>query len=223
MADEAARQLVWDWPTRIFHWLLVVLIAFAWWSGEEHDLVWHTRAGMALVLLLVFRILWGLFGTSTARFSQFVKGPGAVWSYVRPSSTSPVAVGHNPLGGWSVIVMLLLSVVVVVTGLFANDIDGMDSGPLNHLVDFDQGETATAIHDFSFDLLLVVIAIHILAIIYYLVVRRRNLIGPMVTGFQRISEGGADGSAVLVPRWRVVVALLVAVLLAYGVWNGFRF
>ena len=222
MANEAARQLVWDWPTRIFHWLLVVLIAFAWWTGEEHDLVWHNRAGMALVVLLVFRILWGLFGTSTARFSQFVKGPGSVWSYVRPSSTAPLPIGHNPIGGWSVIVMLLLVLVVVVTGLFANDIDGMDSGPLNYLVSYEQGELATAIHDYSFDLLLVVVAIHILAIIYYLVVRRRNLIGPMVTGFQS-SEGGADGSAVLVPRWRVLAALLVAVLLAYGVWNGFRF
>lgn len=224
MAEKPPRQFVWDWPTRIFHWLLVVLIAFAWYSAEvDRDMEWHTRAGIAVLALLAFRILWGLFGTSTARFSQFVKGPGAVWSYVRPGSDSPLALGHNPIGGWSVIVMLVLAIVVVVAGLFAVDIDGIDSGTLSHLVSFDQGRTASAIHELSFNLLVAVIAIHILAIIFYLVVKRRNLIGPMVTGFQRTSEGGAAASAVRAPWWRLVLAVVVALLVAYGVWDGFRF
>src|SRR5690349_10225162 len=124
MAGEGRRQFVWDRPIRLFHWLLVLLIAGAWYSAEvDRNMDWHLRAGMAVLLLLVFRIIWGLIGTSTARFSQFVKGPRAIWSYIRPGSDSPVAVGHNPIGGWSVIVMLLLTVTVVVAGLFAVDID----------------------------------------------------------------------------------------------------
>jgi cytochrome b len=223
MAEGAQRQFVWDIPTRIFHWLLVVLLGFSWWSAETYHLDWHRYSGITVLGLVAFRLLWGLFGTSTARFAQFVKGPGAVVSYVRPSSQVPVPIGHNPLGGWSVIVMLLLLLVQVTSGLFAVDIDGIESGPLSHLVDFDQGRTASAIHEFSFNLLLIVVALHIIAIMFYLVVRRRNLVGPMITGFQRVSEGGAGVSAVRVPNWRLVVTILAAALLAYGVWNGFRF
>jgi cytochrome b len=224
VAGEGQRQFVWDWPTRIFHWLLVLLIAFAWYTAEvDRNMDWHLRAGMAVLLLLVFRILWGLIGTSTARFSQFVRGPRAVWSYIRPGSDAPVAVGHNPIGGWSVIVMLLLTVIVVVAGLFAVDIDGIDSGPLSHLVSFDQGRSASEIHELAFNLLLAVIAIHILAIIFYLVVKRRNLVGPMVTGFQRISDASPAPSAIRVAWWRLILALAVALLVAYGVWDGFRF
>lgn len=222
MTAGAPRQLVWDWPTRIFHWLLVLLLGFSWWSAENHQLEWHRWSGMAILTLVVFRLLWGLFGTSTARFGEFVKGPGAVWSYLRARSQLPVSIGHNPLGGWSVIVMLVLLVVQVTSGLFSVDVDGIESGPLSHLVDFDQGRTAAEIHEISFNLLLAVVVLHVFAIIFYLIVRRRNLIGPMVTGFQRTAEANANGSTVLVPRWRVLAALLVAVLLASGVWNGFR-
>jgi cytochrome b len=221
MAKE--RQKVWDLPTRIFHWLLVVLLAFAWWSAEVRDMEWHLRAGMAVVVLIVFRILWGLFGTSTARFAQFVKGPAAVWSYVRPSTPSHDTIGHNPLGGWSVIFMLLLVAVVVVTGLFAVDIDGIDSGPLSYMVSFDQGRTASAVHDFSFHLLQLVVVVHVLAIIFYLVVKRRNLMGPMITGSQKVREGGPVEMAVFVSPWRLLVAVVLALLVAYGVWDGFRF
>ena len=114
MASTVDRQHVWDLPTRIFHWLLVVLLGFSWWSAENHHMDWHRISGIIVFGLIVFRILWGLFGTSTARFSQFLKGPRTVWSYVRPSgSARTVAIGHNPLGGWSVIAMLLLLCVQV--------------------------------------------------------------------------------------------------------------
>src|SRR5688500_10801689 len=147
MADEGQRQFVWDGPTRIFHWLLAVLLGFSWWSAETYHLDWHRYSGITILGLVTFRLLWGLFGTSTSRFSHFLKGPWAVWSYARPSSNLPVPVGHNPLGGWSVVVMLLLLAVQVVSGLFAVDIDGIESGPLSHLVDFDQGRTASGIHE----------------------------------------------------------------------------
>ena len=103
------------------------------------------------------------------------------------------------------------------------DIDGIDSGPLSHLVSFDQGRSASEIHELVFNLLVAVIAIHILAIIFYLVVKRRNLVGPMVTGFQRISDDSPAPSAIRVAWWRLILALVVALLVAYGVWDGFRF
>src|SRR4051812_43201346 len=110
MADEAQRQLVWDIPTRVFHWLLVGLLLFSWWSAENYHLDWHQYSGITVLALLIFRIVWGMIGTNTARFSHFVKGPGAVLSYVRPSSTDGLTIGHNPIGGWSVVLMLLLLV-----------------------------------------------------------------------------------------------------------------
>jgi len=223
MAGDAERQFVWDLPTRIFHWVLVILLGFSWWSAENHRLDLHFYSGITVVGLVIFRLLWGLFGTSTARFSEFVKGPGTVMSYVRPSSSSPVPVGHNPLGGWSVIVMLLVLLVQVGTGLFATDIDGLDSGPLSHLVDFDQSRTAAEIHEISFNVLLALVILHVLAIFFYLIVKRRNLIGPMVTGFRKGAEGGVAVSVVAASPWRLLIAVIVAALFAYGVWNGFRF
>jgi cytochrome b len=224
MASNADRQHVWDFPTRIFHWLLVILLAFSWWSAENFEMEWHRRSGLAIVGLILFRILWGLFGSSTARFAQFLKGPGAVLSYIRPStSEQSVAIGHNPLGGWSVVIMLLLLVVQTVSGLFAVDIDGIESGPLSYLVDFDQGRTASSIHEISFNVLLAVVVLHVLAVLFYLVVKRRNLIGPMVTGFRRVPDGSSVPSAALAPRWRLAAAIVLAALVVYGVANGFRF
>ena len=223
MAGGAERQFVWDLPTRIFHWVLVGLLGFSWWSAENHRLDLHFYSGVTVLGLVVFRLLWGIFGTSTARFGQFVKGPGAVMSYLRPSSSLPDTVGHNPLGGWSVIVMLLVLVIQVGTGLFATDIDGIDSGPLSHLVDFDQSRTAAEIHEISFNILIVLVILHVLAVLFYLIVKRRNLIGPMLTGFRMAGEDGAADSAVAASPWRLLVAVIVAALLAYGVNNGFRF
>jgi cytochrome b len=223
MADEAQRQLVWDIPTRVFHWLLVGLLLFSWWSAETYHLDWHQYSGITVLALLIFRILWGLIGTNTARFSQFVRGPGAVISYVRPSSTDAFPIGHNPVGGWSVVLMLLLLLVQVGTGLFAVDVDGIESGPLSYMVDFDQGRTASAIHHLSFTLLLLVGALHIVAILFYLFVKRRNLVGPMITGSQQMAGTAEADSAVLVPRWRVVVAAIIAILIAYWVKNGLKF
>lgn len=223
MAGKAERHLVWDIPTRIFHWTLVGLIAFSWWSAENYRLDLHLYSGIAVLALLLFRILWGIFGTSTSRFNHFVKGPGTVLSYVRPSSTAPVPIGHNPLGGWSVILMLFVLVVQVTSGLFAVDVDGIESGPLSYLVEFDRGRQAAGIHEVSFNLLLALIVLHVVAILFYLLVRRRNLIGAMFTGSQITTADTAAAPAVVVPRWRVLIAVAVALLLAYWIMNGLQF
>lgn len=215
--QKPLRQYVWDIPTRAFHWLLVGLIGFSWWSAETYHMDWHGLAGLAFCALLIFRLLWGLFGTATARFAHFVKGPGGIRAYLR-GEPGAAPVGHNPLGGWSVVVMLLILAIQTVSGLFAVDVDGVESGPLSRLVDFDQGRVASRIHHISFNLLLALIVLHVLAILFYLAVKRRNLIWTMVTGSQP-ALGEAQPVA-KVGLWRLATAIAFAAVLAWWIAGG---
>lgn len=201
---------VWDLPTRVFHWSIVLLFAMSWWSAENNAMDWHRLFGLIILGLLLFRLIWGFAGGSTARFSAFVRSPRAAISYLR--TNGPRRAGHNPLGGYSVIAMLLMLVTQVVTGLFAVDVDGIDSGYLSHLVSFSEGRLASDIHEISFNVLLVLISLHVLTILFYLVVRRRNLVGPMITGadHQMDTTEGALTHAGLAP-------FLVSVALAGGI------
>lgn len=184
---------VWDLPTRLFHWLLAGLFVFSWWSAENREMEWHLRSGAVLLGLLVFRLLWGVAGSSTARFASFVRSPAAVLHYIRGSASEKRA-GHNPLGGYSVLAMLLALAVQIASGLFATDVDGLESGPLSYRVSFDQGRAAAEIHEGAFAVLQVLVAVHILAILFYLFVRRRNLVRPMVTGNDHALGAGVVGT-----------------------------
>jgi cytochrome b len=178
-----------------------------------------------MVLMLVsFRLLWGFVGTGSARFGQFVKGPRAVWAYVRPRGALPEkALGHNPLGGWSVLALLALLALMIVTGLFAVDVDGLESGPLSYLVSFDQGRAAAELHEFSFNLLLAMVALHVGAILFYLVVKRRNLTAAMITGFESMPAAASPVPVRRVAPWRALIALAIAFAFTYAVANGLRF
>jgi len=208
---------VWDAPTRIFHWLLVALFAFTWWCSKTDRLDWHKASGLAILTLLAFRLLWGLFGSSTARFTRFLKGPGTIAAYLR--ARSPPLPGHNPLGGWSVVVLLGLLSAQIATGLFAVDVDGIESGPLSYLVTFDQGRVAAQVHSLAFNLLLALITLHILAILFYFVARKRNLVRPMVTGRDTAFPEGTGG---LVPGkwWLLLIAVAAAFLFTWWIANG---
>jgi cytochrome b len=201
------RARVWDAPTRLFHWLLVALFLFSWGSAKYHHMDWHGLSGITLVGLLVFRLIWGFIGGSTARFLHFVRGPGAVVGYLRGKAIHRP--GHNPLGAFSVLALLGVLIVQTCTGLFATDTDGLESGPLSYLVTFDQSRVAAKIHGVSFNLLLWLTGFHVLAILYYLVVRRRNLVTPMITGSDSTYTDSADE---LVPArlWRFVLAVAVS-------------
>jgi cytochrome b len=207
MSESApTRVRVWDVPTRVVHWSMVGLFAFSWWSAEEGELEWHRWSGYSLTALVLFRLYWGFFGGSTARFSQFLRGPRAVASYLRGAAVP--APGHNPVGAWSVVLMLALLATQIVLGLFAVDVDGLESGPMSSLVSFETGRVAADWHETIFNVLLAIIAVHVLAALYYLVVRKQNLIGAMFTGKRRL-DGAPAG---LVPA--SVVRLIVGILLA---------
>lgn len=208
---------VWDLPIRLFHWLLVILVAVSWLSAEERRMDIHLLSGLGVLGLVVFRLLWGLFGSSTARFASFVRGPGAVIAYLRGQGGEKRA-GHNPLGALSVLALLGLLAVQVGTGLFASDTDGLDYGPLNFLVSYDLAETLSDIHETTFDLLTVLIVLHLAAIAFYLVMRRRNLVRPMVIGRDPQVTAGE-----MVPAGpvRFLLAAVPAATFAYAAGQGF--
>jgi len=207
---------IWDWPTRIVHWLLVALIAFSWWSAENDELEWHIRSGLTILFLLVFRLIWGLIGSSTARFASFVRGPRAILDYVR--GRSGYRLGHNPIGALSVVGLLALLAVQIGLGLFASDEDGLVSGPLAHLVGFELSEEVADLHEDNFYILLALIGLHVGAILFYLFVKRDNLVKPMVAG----TRDAPAGTEPMRPAalWRLLLAIAVAFAVIWWVWGG---
>jgi cytochrome b len=210
------RTPVWDIPTRLFHWLITFFFAVSWWSAENNAMDWHYWSGSIMLGLILFRLIWGVIGGSTARFASFVRSPAAVIHYLRSSKAEARAPGHNPLGAYSVVVMLAFLVVQIGTGLFAGDTDGLESGPLSYLVSFDQTQLAAQIHRFSFNILLGLLALHVLAITYYTLVRRHGLIRAMITG-RDAGIDAAKGVLIPAPLWRLAVAAGIAASLAWWI------
>jgi len=210
---------VWDAPTRLFHWLLVGAIAFAWWSAETDHMDWHLDAGYFVLGLVVFRLYWGFVGSTTARFGNFVVGPRTTLIYLcsLPKRAPSTAVGHNPLGAWSIVAMLLLITVLAVLGLFAVDTDGLSSGPLSDRVDYETARLCAQYHATLFHVLQGLIALHILAVLFYLFYKRDNLIGPMLHGTRR--NGPA---AIIAPLWRALPGLALAVAVVWFLAHGLK-
>lgn len=197
---------VWDVPTRLFHWAIVLLVGFSWLSYRLNWMDWHMRSGYAVLTLLVFRLLWGVLGSDTARFSRFLASPRAALRHLRdlPRREPDQEVGHNPAGGWMVLGMLLLLTVQVSTGLCAND-DVLTEGPFAEAVGKDTSDWLSHIHVLNFTLIEIAVCLHVLAIVTYAVVKRHNLVRPMITGRKRLPPTVAPPR--LASPW---LALLVA-------------
>jgi cytochrome b len=202
------RAAVWDLPTRLFHWALVALIGFSWWAAEEDELDLHIYSGYAILTLLLFRILWGFFGSSTARFRNFIRGPAGVLGYLR-NAKGWRAVGHTPLGALSVVALLGLTGLQVATGLFNGDDDGLVEGPLAPLVGYDISEAAHDVHEFMFDVLLIFIGLHVAAIAIYRLFLGKQLIGPMISGRAALDP---DVEPMRPGRWWAALLCLVAAI-----------
>ncbi|MCE9677985.1 cytochrome b/b6 domain-containing protein [Shewanella sp. AS1] len=201
---------IWDLPTRLFHWSMVLLLAALWWSAEVGEMQWHQIFAYSLMVLILFRLLWGFIGSDTARFSHFVKSPAQVLAYIRQPKS--VVIGHNPLGGYMVVTMILVLLLQLVTGLFATD-EVFTEGPLYSYVSESVSGTLTWLHKMNFNLLLVLIALHILAVISH-VVKGDKLVGAMITGHKRVA---ADLSPQLRFSSNLLALLLVGVLAGLAV------
>ncbi len=184
MPSGSPRILVWDFAIRLVHWLMVLFVPLLWWTAEEGYMDWHRRFGLAMLGLVLFRLIWGLIGTWTARFLPMAQRIGSIASYVgnlRNRDYAPTF-GHSPLAILSVFALLLALVTQVTTGLFSVDVDGLESGPLAVLVSFDTGRQFAEIHEFNFNLLAALIGLHIVAIAIYHFVVKERLVRPMITG-----------------------------------------
>ena len=184
ITTSPARRALWDWQVRVCHWLMVVLIVACWWTAENHEIVYHSYCAYALLGVVLFRIYWGFFGSSTARFAQFIKKPSAVAQYVKtlPQRQGGVSAGHNALGGYSVLVLLALMLLQIGLGLFSIDVDGFDGGPFADYLRFKTSREIAEWHEVTFNVLLGFIVLHIVAVVYYLVWRRQNLTAAMIHG-----------------------------------------
>lgn len=223
---------VWDLPTRLFHWVLVALVALLWFSGDvgglgiNLELPWggtlflgnmdvHMLLGQTVLALVIFRVLWGFVGSSTARFTGFVRGPGPLLDYVRAVARgeTPLFTGHNPAGAVMIVALLALLAAQAATGLFAND-DIFSEGPLAALVSKETSDALTAVHGLLFNVLLALVAAHVMAALYY-VARGKNLIRAMVTGRKPRETVPAGAAPKLVPAWRAVPVLAVAAAIVW--------
>jgi len=215
MRIRMQRIRVWDLPTRLFHWALVVLLFFAWATQEYNHMEWHERVGYTILALLIFRVVWGFVGSDTARFTRFLRGPLAALRHLghlhrREEDTE---VGHNAAGGWMVLVMLALISVQAGTGLFANDLDdgGDTEGPLAQFISRDQSDYLGHIHSLNFKLIEIAIVLHLVAIVTYLALKRHNLVRPMITGTKLMPDW------VKAPRMRSPLLALAVLVVAVGI------
>ncbi|HYS47001.1 MAG TPA: cytochrome b/b6 domain-containing protein [Rhizomicrobium sp.] len=215
---------VWDLPVRVMHWLLVASIAVCWWTGINNELEYHLYSGYAALWIVLVRLYWGLVGSSTARFVNFVRGPRAVFDYARSlhRRDMPHTHGHNALGAISVLAMLGLVLAVVVLGLFAVDVDGLYSGPLSSYVSFRTGRHLAHLHYKWFNILLWVIGLHLLAVAFYYLHKRHNLVFPMISGRRRAS-GAAEDELEVAPLWRLAAGAAIASVIVWMVTIGFYF
>jgi cytochrome b len=207
MSDASRAVIVWDAPIRLFHWLAAALVAAAYATWRLNWMVWHGRIGDALLALLLFRLLWGLFGSETARFSRFVASPRTAVGHLKYALLREPdrQVGHNPAGGWMVLFLLGLLLAETLTGIYvANDI--ADVGPLTEMVPASVANAINAAHAILWDVLLAAIVLHVLAIAAYAAVKGQSLLLPMITGTKVLPTN--------VPPPRIASAARAAVLMA---------
>ena len=184
---RTARRTVriWDLPVRLFHWLIVALIIVSFITGHVggNAMRIHELSGFSILTLVLFRLAWGFLGSTHARFADFVRGFAAARSYaaVLWSGKSTRYAGHNPLGGWMVLLLLLCLLVQAGTGLFSND-DIMTEGPLMRHISKEVSDRISLIHEINSYVLAGLVAVHVAAAFYYLLRKRENLIWPLITG-----------------------------------------
>ena len=207
------RRLVWDLPLRLFHWLFAAGILACWGTAQLGFawMRWHMWLGYCIMGLLFFRLIWGFIGPKHARFIGFLKSPSAVLNYARGLAGVGVvvrSVGHNPLGGLMVIVMLMLVAVQVYTGLFSTD-DITWSGPYNGTVSDATAERLTGLHHLNSNFIWSAIGLHLAAIIYYAFVKKENLVPAMLTGRKPAEAVPVDQAITGSELWKAAIVIAI--------------
>jgi cytochrome b len=207
---------IWDLPTRLFHWVLVLFVSFSIVSAKigGNWIDWHMRSGYCILALVLFRVMWGFAGSFHARFANFVRPPARVLSYVRElrGGTAATQAGHNPLGALSVLAILASLLLQASTGLFSNDSIASE-GPLARLVSSSSSDLFTRVHKINQGVIFALIALHLAAIAYYYFAKRENLVLPMLTG-DKAGPGFPPANDDLGVRIRAAVFLVIAAALA---------
>lgn len=183
------RVRVWDLPTRVFHWLLVVAVVTLVITGNigGNAMVWHFRAGYTALSLLLFRVVWGFVGGHWSQFAQFIYSPKSLLAYLKGQAHPHHTIGHNPMGALSVFGLLGFLGLQVASGLFSDD-EIASSGPLSRFVSGDWVSFFTWFHkDVGKIVILTMVALHIVVIFFYLLKKKENLISPMVWGDKQLA------------------------------------
>lgn len=216
MSESLRAVRIWDLPVRLFHWLLVALFLFSFATGKLKGnwMQWHMYSGYAILVLLFFRIVWGFVGSTHARFSSFLAGPAAGLRFAKKLlSKEPAHVaGHNPIGGWMVVVLLLSLLLQAGTGLFAND-DIAIEGPLFNYVSKELSDRLTTIHYYNFNVLFFLVLAHVAAVIYHVFVKKENLVSAMFTG-NRTFDAATEVPAARFASSSLALVLFVLALVA---------
>ncbi|MCC7427926.1 MAG: cytochrome b/b6 domain-containing protein [Alphaproteobacteria bacterium] len=217
-ASATVPVAVWDLPTRLFKWSFALLVAASWATGQWKMWGWHFWSGYALMALVIFRILWGLVGSETARFAHFLRGPGAALRHFRElrHGGPDRQIGHNAAGGFVVFLLLVLVAVQLGTGLFSDD-GVLAEGPLAARVSEEARTVLSTIHARMQRLILILAALHILAVLVYRVALRHDLIAPMLTGRKHLPADAPATPPRMAPAARALVCAVLAVAATWGV------
>ena len=217
-AGQERTIIVWDLPTRLFHWVLVLLLVVMYATAELGNMDLHMKAGYAVLALVLFRLAWGFVGSTQSRFAAFLAGPTRALAYLRGLlGGRPVfTIGHNPIGGWMVIAMLLMVLAQAGTGLFTSD-DVLTEGPLYASVSGSTGALLSMLHRNGFDVLLALVILHVAAALFYRFVKKDDLITPMVTGRKHLPPGHGGAAHKSASPLLALVLLAAAALIVWAI------
>lgn len=212
MREARVSMQVWDGPTRLFHWGIVALVFTSWLTQQENWMAAHLIAGYTMFAALLFRLAWGVVGSDTSRFVNFLRSPLAAFGHLRRLARREPdrEIGHNAAGGWMVLVLLLLLAVQVGTGLCANNQVNVE-GPLAQLVGQDWSDWLTHVHAATFTAIEVAVLLHVAAMLAYALLKRQDLVRPMVTGRKLLPATMSP------PRLRSPLLALLVLAVAGGI------
>ena len=215
--SSAPAPMVWDLPLRLFHWSLAIAVGISIYTGLDggfYEMDWHVTSGYVVLGLLIFRLLWGIFGPRHARIGALVNGPRALWHWLRGAlrRRPPQPIGHNPLAGWFTLVTLCALLLQAVTGLFATD-DIFISGPLRHLAPDEFLRWATRMHRRGEWIVIGLVGLHLAALLVHRFLFREKLVGAMITGRRK----GAPVDAGIESQ-RLPLAVVLAAVAAGSTW-----